>query len=68
MFWLKNCPRCHGDLCDKNDNYGDYIGCFQCGHYLTADEEAYVRSGNPPGRTFTLPLSRPELVLSETAA
>jgi DNA-directed RNA polymerase subunit RPC12/RpoP len=34
MFWLKCCPRC-GGLYDDRDQYGYYIACVQCGHYLT---------------------------------
>jgi DNA-directed RNA polymerase subunit M/transcription elongation factor TFIIS len=43
MFWLEFCPRCHGDLYENEDIYGRYVACFQCGHYLTATEEASVR-------------------------
>ena len=31
MFWLKNCPRCSGDLYEETDIYGPYISCVQCG-------------------------------------
>jgi len=46
MYWLKNYPRCSGDLFENSDDYGSYIDCFQCGHYLTALEEADIRYDN----------------------
>ncbi len=68
MFWLKSCPRCHGDLNENTDIYGNYISCLQCGHYLTAIEEAYVRDGNPFGKKHTGSASQPVRVLTEIAA
>lgn len=68
MFWLKSCPRCNGDLFDNSDVYGNYIDCFQCGHYLTAEEDARVREDHPYGRTNVLPADRPVRVLEKIAA
>jgi len=68
MFWLKTCPRCHGDLYNNSDVYGNYIDCLQCGHYLTANEEAKVRSDNPYGLAYILPPGRTVRVLEEIAA
>lgn len=34
MFWLKACPRCHGDLFIDSDYYGHFACCIQCGAYL----------------------------------
>ena len=31
-IYLKQCPRCRGDLSVKSDQYGDYISCLQCGY------------------------------------
>ena len=42
MFWLKRCPRCHGDLHSDRDIHGAYVACLQCGHYLSAEEELTV--------------------------
>ena len=39
MFWLKACPKCHGDLHDIRDVGDQYIACLQCGRVLTADQE-----------------------------
>jgi hypothetical protein len=39
MYWLKVCPRCRGDLYEKEDRYGWYIACLQCSYQLTSDEE-----------------------------
>lgn len=38
-YWLKNCPRCHGDLRAESDVYGKYVACVQCGYILRAEEE-----------------------------
>ena len=54
MFWLKSCPRCHGDLFQERDHYGWYVSCMQCGHHLNEVQEAifwHVYEG--------LPLDRP---------
>ena len=42
MFHFKRCPKCHGDLYEDSDEYGRYISCVQCSHYLTAAEEAQL--------------------------
>ena len=51
MFWLKNCPRCHGDLIGESDVHGAFISCLQCGHLLTAAEEAGLREHAVPEST-----------------
>jgi hypothetical protein len=43
-YWLKECPRCHGDLRDESDFYGRYIACVQCGHILQQAEEVQLTS------------------------
>jgi hypothetical protein len=68
MYWLKSCPRCHGDLFDNSDVYGNYIDCLQCGHYLTAEQETLVREVSPHGNANILPQDRPVRVLEEIAA
>lgn len=47
MFWLKACPKCHGDLHMESDTYGPYIACLQCSRYLTNDEEARLKLSIP---------------------
>ena len=33
MIWFKACPKCRvGDLYLDQDQYGEYIRCFQCGY------------------------------------
>ena len=68
MFWLRSCPRCHGDLHDESDIYGSYIDCFQCGHYLSAVEEAILRSESPYGKTLPFPQGQPAKAFAETVA
>lgn len=47
-YWLKTCPRCHGDLRQESDVYGKYIACVQCGYILRAEEEELlVATGLP---------------------
>ncbi len=43
MYWLKGCPRCHGDLHEIADLDASYISCIQCGKVLTAEQEAVYR-------------------------
>ncbi len=43
MFWLRSCSKCNGDLHEDRDQYGTYIACLQCGHYLTEPEEVLLR-------------------------
>ena len=32
MLYLKQCPRCKGDLCQSSDSFGEYMSCLQCGY------------------------------------
>ncbi len=32
MFFLKQCPRCNGDLATNSDQYGEFVSCMQCGY------------------------------------
>jgi uncharacterized protein YbaR (Trm112 family) len=53
MIWLKQCPRCRGDLVLDSDRYGMYVYCLQCGHQINELEErdlmatGSVRKGMP---------------------
>ena len=31
MIFFKGCPRCHGDIVEKDDVFGWYLSCLQCG-------------------------------------
>lgn len=44
-YWLKQCPRCRGDLRDESDIYGRYVDCVQCGYILKEEEEALLAAG-----------------------
>ena len=56
MYYFKACPRCHGDLFEDTDVYGPYIACMQCGHYITAANEAgLTQSDLNPGRHLAMP-------------
>ncbi|MFQ6026434.1 MAG: hypothetical protein ACE5Q6_02840 [Dehalococcoidia bacterium] len=46
MYWLKACPKCHGDLYESRDEYGTFISCMQCSLYLTEADEAKLRLGS----------------------
>ena len=39
MFWLKACPRCHGDLYWEKDVFGSYVSCLPFGRELSKVEE-----------------------------
>ena len=43
-YWLKECPRCGGDLREEWDTYGRYVACVQCGNILGQAEEARLIS------------------------
>ncbi len=38
MLWLKQCPKCTGDLDGERDMYGEFVACMQCGYYLSDSE------------------------------
>ena len=39
MLWLKTCPKCSGDLHQREDQFGSYIVCLQCGRCLSEVDE-----------------------------
>ncbi len=43
-YWLRECPRCRGDLREELDQFGPYISCVQCGYILKAEEELLILS------------------------
>jgi len=43
-YWLKECPRCRGDLREESDSYGRYISCMQCGYILGEAEKGRLRA------------------------
>ena len=42
-YWLKQCPRCHGDFKEESDRFGEYLSCVQCGHIANEKEEQGLR-------------------------
>ncbi len=44
MYWLKTCPRCHGDLQEIDEVHDRYVACIQCGKVLTEAQEKALRS------------------------
>ncbi len=52
MYWLKSCPKCHGDLCLEQDHYGTFQTCLQCGFL----RELIDRSGNPVSAVQPMPI------------
>jgi len=38
MIYLKDCPRCKGDLYDSSDKHGSFVSCFQCGYLKEKNE------------------------------
>ena len=45
---LKACPRCRGDLNTRQDIYGEYQECLQCG---------YMKDIETPSALFPVPAS-----------
>ena len=40
MMYLKECPKCHGDLYLGEDIHGQYVSCIQCGYLRDLPVEA----------------------------
>ncbi len=38
MLYLKQCPRCKGDMHMNRDIYGTYKECLQCGHMVDIEK------------------------------
>jgi len=55
MYFLKQCPRCNGDLVAGSDQYGDYVSCLQCG---LCEDIPVMASGSPIVHTGTARSSR----------
>ncbi len=60
MFWLKACPRCHGDLHEVNDVGDRYITCLQCGRILTDEQEKSLPRTISHASVRSLILTRPK--------
>jgi DNA-directed RNA polymerase subunit M/transcription elongation factor TFIIS len=43
MYWLKQCPKCNGDLTTGSDQYGEYVSCMQCGLCKDTQTETILR-------------------------
>ena len=54
--WLKQCPRCGGDLYLQQDTYGKYADCLQCGRSYDVNKEGYLIIGLPVTATAAAPL------------
>ena len=50
MYFLKQCPKCHGDLVTDSDQYGDFLSCMQCGlcQDVQADQKGSTVIGMAP--------------------
>ena len=42
MVYYKSCPKCRGDMDQRQDLYGDFRECLQCGY----TEDVSQRSGD----------------------
>ena len=49
MMYLKECPKCHGDLYLGEDIHGQYVSCIQCGYLRDLPVEA---AQTPARKTF----------------
>jgi hypothetical protein len=61
MIWLKQCPRCQGDLVLDQDHYGSFKTCVQCGYLRDLVDTAVganpAASGAVPGQWAVMPAS-----------
>lgn len=39
-IFLKQCPRCSGDLGTDSDQYGGYVHCLQCGYMADINQSS----------------------------
>ena len=57
MVGFRACPRCHGDVHDKRDKYGEYVECIQCGYVLDVVKASkpfvWTKGRQKPGRPRT---------------
>ncbi len=45
MMYLKECPKCHGDLISGEDVDGKFFSCIQCGYMREFLSEPQVDNG-----------------------
>ncbi len=66
MFFLKACPKCHGDIYIDRDIYGSFAECLQCG--LLGDLKVNERlDGYSSDRAASEPLEAKPHVLRVSA-
>ena len=64
MFFLKACPKCHGDLYLERDGYGAYIERLQCGLLRDLVAQLIGMAERPIGFSNQLPFSLNSIGLS----
>ena len=47
-IFLKQCPRCSGDLSRDSDQYGSYVHCLQCGYTADIKQPSATETLNMP--------------------
>ena len=62
MFWLKQCPKCAGDLYQESDIFGSYVACLQCGRHCIPSEGVHsAQVERPDGRNAPRNLPKPTI-------
>ena len=51
MMYLRECPKCNGDLNAEEDIHGKYVSCMQCGYLKDVSSED---SNTLAGTTFVI--------------
>lgn len=64
MFFLKACPKCHGDLYLDSDSYGTFIECLQCGLLRDLADQQIGRAERLISISSPLPASPYSLTVS----
>ncbi len=63
MIKFKGCPKCGGDLCSREDQYGKFLNCLQCGYLkdLLADNlnNNAINSEAPAKAPVKKPVKKP---------
>ena len=60
MMYLKECPKCHGDLVAGEDIHGRYVSCIQCGYLRDETPGESVAVTHPlAGKTYVIDALKP---------
>ena len=59
MIYFKGCPKCGGDLCSREDQYGKFLNCLQCGYLKDLLADSPNRLEAPANKPVKAPVKKP---------